>query len=104
MTYLTAHIKQLELKLLHCDPYAYPSTISELLGDAFEEIGSNGHVNSRQSVIEWLLHKEANQRWTLENFRIKQLSDSMSGTDQVKEPSLWIFSSMVIQFLPLLVE
>ena len=77
MDALAAQIEQLELKLLHTDWRANPSVIDELLGEAFEEIGSNGQVSSRQDVVVWLLNKDSDQKWLLQDFRIKLLSNDM---------------------------
>ena len=72
----TAQIKQLELKLLNTDLRANPSVIDELLDNAFEEISNNGQVNTRQQVVTWLLNKDNAQLWSLQNFRIKWLSNN----------------------------
>ncbi len=77
MEQLATLIKQLELKLLHTDMRVNPSVADALLSEEFEEIGNDGRVQSRQAVIEWLLHKDAQQRWSLEDFRIKMLSNDV---------------------------
>jgi len=74
---LATQIMQLELKLLHTDMHAYPAVIDELLDSTFEEIGSDGLAHSRQEVVEWLLHKDGAQQWSLADFRIKSLSNDM---------------------------
>jgi hypothetical protein len=71
---LVDQIKQLELKLLHTDMKATPSLLDTLLAQEFEEIGSNGHVSTRQEVVDWLLNKDPNDRWSLTDFRVKELS------------------------------
>ncbi|HBV21132.1 MAG TPA: DUF4440 domain-containing protein [Nitrosomonas sp.] len=77
MEQLAALIKQLELKLLHTDMRVNPSVADTLLSEEFEEIGNDGRVHSRQAVVEWLLHKDAQQKWSLEDFRVKMLSNDV---------------------------
>ena len=72
---LAAHIQQLELKLLQADLAANPSLIDELLSGDFEEISSNGEVNSRSDVFNWLLSKDQHIQWALTDFRIRVLAD-----------------------------
>jgi|CXWL01.1.fsa_nt_gi hypothetical protein len=74
---ITEHIKQLELKLLQIDLKADPSLIDDLLSDEFEEISSNGQVNSRNDVVHWLFNKDDNIQWSLIDFRIKVLTDGL---------------------------
>jgi hypothetical protein len=71
---ITDQIKRLELKLLHSDMKVSPSLLDTLLANEFEEIGDNGTVNARQDVADWLLNKNAQDRWLLSDFRIKRLS------------------------------
>ncbi|PTN11762.1 DUF4440 domain-containing protein [Nitrosomonas aestuarii] len=77
MEQLAALIKQLELRLLHTDMCVNPSVADALLSERFEEIGNDGRVHSRQAVIEWLLHKDVQQKWSLEDFRVKMLSNDV---------------------------
>ena len=77
MKNIEEHIKQLEQKLLHSDTRANPKILDELLADDFEEIGSIGQISSRKDVINWLVNKEKDIRWSLNEFRIKQLSPDL---------------------------
>ncbi|SER78127.1 hypothetical protein SAMN05421690_10755 [Nitrosomonas sp. Nm51] len=74
---IAAQIKQLELRLLHTDMRVNPTVIDELLDSAFEEIDNNGQINTRQQVVSWLLSKNIAQQWSLQDFRIKRLSNNM---------------------------
>lgn len=76
METIAAQIKQLELKLLHTDMQANPTVIDELLDSTFEEIDNNGQINTRQQVVSWLLSKDNAQQWSLQDFRIKRLSNN----------------------------
>lgn len=67
-------IFDLEEKLLHTDVSANPAILSELLSEDFEEIGSNGKISSREDVINWLMTKDPTKRWSLTEFKIRQLS------------------------------
>ena len=77
MNELEEQIKALEEKLLHSDMAANPNLLDELLCIDFEEIGNTGHVSSRDEVIDWLISKEQNSRWSLTNFRIKPLTANL---------------------------
>jgi hypothetical protein len=77
MNELEKQIKTLEEKLLHSDLAANPHLLDELLGKEFEEIGTSGHVSQRDEVINWLIGKEQNARWSLLNFRIKPLAPDL---------------------------
>ncbi|MGD8567628.1 MAG: DUF4440 domain-containing protein [Gammaproteobacteria bacterium] len=77
MKNIEARIKALEEKLLHSDVRKNPQLLDELVAPEFEEIGSNGKVTSREQVIDWLLTKEQDVRWSLTEFRIRQLSPDM---------------------------
>lgn len=67
-------IRRLEFKLLHSDMKVTPSLLDTLLAKEFEEIGGNGAVSSRQEVADWLLNKNPQNRWSLTDFRVKELS------------------------------
>ncbi|WP_244073263.1 DUF4440 domain-containing protein [Nitrosomonas sp. PY1] len=71
---MTECIQQLELKLLHHDWTENPKSLDQLLSADFEEIDTNGIIHSRSEVIQWLLHKNKAIRWSLDNFRIKLLT------------------------------
>ena len=71
---ITDQIRRLEFKLLHSDMKVRPSLLDELLAKEFEEIGGNGAVNSRQEVVGWLLNKNPQDRWSLTDFRVRELS------------------------------
>lgn len=77
MEQLAIQIKQMELTLLHTDMQANPSLPEELLSEEFEEIGSDGRINSRQAVVEWLMNKDNQLKWSLEDFRVKTLSNDL---------------------------
>lgn len=74
MKTLENQIKSLEEKLLHSDVRSNPEILDELLAEKFEEIGVTGSVTSRQEVIDWLKNKEKHIRWSLDNFRLKQIA------------------------------
>ena len=77
MINIKEHIKSLEEKLLHSDLRKNPEILDEVLGDDFEEIGSIGKVSSRNEVIKWLVTKEKDIKWSLTEFRIKELSPDL---------------------------
>ena len=72
---ITAHVLQLEQKLLHTDWQQTPDLLESLLAPEFEEIGSYGECSSRAEVLDWLLNKNPSEQWLLDNFRIKRLSN-----------------------------
>jgi len=74
---ITDQIRRLEFKLLHSDMKVRPSLLDELLAKEFEEIGGNGAVNSRQEVVGWLLNKNPQDRWSLTDFRVRELSTDL---------------------------
>jgi hypothetical protein len=71
------HIKELEERLLHTDVRKNSIILTELLSDDFEEVGSDGEISTREEVIEWLINKEKNIKWSLNDFRIKELSPEL---------------------------
>jgi hypothetical protein len=71
------HIKELEERLLHTDVRKNSIILTELLSDDFEEVGSDGKISTREEVIEWLINKEKNIKWSLNDFRIKELSPEL---------------------------
>jgi hypothetical protein len=77
MNNIENHIKELEERLLHTDVRENSIIVTELLSDDFEEVGSDGKISSREEVIEWLVNKEENVRWSLNDFRIKELSPDL---------------------------
>ena len=74
---ITDQVRQLELKLLHSDIKVMPSLLDALLATEFEEIGGNGAVNSRQEVVGWLWNKNSQDRWSLTDFRVRELSTDL---------------------------
>jgi len=74
---ITDEIRRLELKLLHSDMNVMPSLLDTLLTKEFEEIGDNGAVSSRQEVVDWLLTKNPQDRWSLTDFKVRELSDDL---------------------------
>ena len=74
---ITEHIKRLELKLLTTNLKGDSALIDELLSDDFEEISSNGQINPRGDVVNWLLGKDNHIQWSLTDFRIKVLTDDL---------------------------
>lgn len=74
MTNIENTIRELEEKLLHPDVRANPSMIKALLSEEFEEIGSNGKISSREDAINWLMTEDPTKRWTLTEFKVRQLS------------------------------
>ena len=68
------HIKELEEKLLHSDVRKNPEILNELLSEDFEEIGSIGKTSSREEVVKWLVTKEKDVKWSLNEFRIRELA------------------------------
>lgn len=70
-------IKELEERLLHEDARSNSETLNKLLADEFEEIGVSGRVTSRKEVIDWLVNKEQNIQWSLDNFQIRLLAPTI---------------------------
>ncbi len=77
MNNIKSHIKELEERLLHTDVRKNPTVLNELLSEEFEEIGSDGKISTREEVIEWLVNKEKNTTWSLNDFKIKELSSQL---------------------------
>jgi len=74
MNNIENHIKELEERLLHTDVRKNSTILNKLLNDEFEEIGSDGKISTRKEVVEWLVNKEKNTIWSLNDFKIKKLS------------------------------
>jgi hypothetical protein len=70
-------IKKLELQLLHSDVRNNPELLNELLSEDFEEIGNIGKVSSREEVVEWLLTKDKDTKWTLNEFRVREITSKI---------------------------
>lgn len=77
MNGIAEQIKQLELKLLHFDLKTEPELINDLLSHDFEEISQSGKINSRRNVVDWLIHKDIHLQWSLNDFRIRMLTDEL---------------------------
>jgi hypothetical protein len=77
MNKILDHIKALEEKLLHSDVRKNPEILNELLSEDFEEIGSSGKISSREQVIHWLITKEKDIQYSLNNFRIRELAPGL---------------------------
>ena len=77
MKELEKHIKSLEDKLLHSDIRRDSQLLNDLLGENFEEVGSNGQISSREEVIDWLVAKEKDAKWLLTRFRIRELAPDL---------------------------
>jgi len=77
MKTLEQHIKQLEERLLHEDARSNPALLDELLGEEFEEIGVAGRITSRDQVIDWLVNKDKNTKWSLDHFQIRELAPTI---------------------------
>ena len=77
MKTIEQQIKVLEEKLLHTDARSNPQILNELLAEEFEEIGASGNIISKEEVIDWLVNKEHNICWSLENFRTRQIADNI---------------------------
>jgi hypothetical protein len=77
MNNIKNHIKKLEEHLLHTEVRKNSTILNELLSDEFEEIGSDGKISTREEVIEWLVNKEKNTTWSLNDFKIKELSPEL---------------------------
>lgn len=77
MKSIKEHIKGLEEKLLHSDIRKNPEILKELISEDFEEIGSIGKISSREEVINWLVTKEKNIKWSLSEFRVRELASDM---------------------------
>ena len=77
MNSIKEHIKNLEEKLLHSDIRKNSKILNELLSDDFEEIGSIGKTSSREEVINWLVTKEKNIKWSLSEFRVRELAPNL---------------------------
>lgn len=71
------HILALEKKLLHSDVRKNPEILNELLSEDFEEIGSIGKTSSREEVVKWLVTKEKDIKWSLNEFRIRELASDL---------------------------
>lgn len=74
MDQLVKKIQGLEERLLHEDMRENPLLLDELLAETLVEIGYSGDMSSREEVIDWLLNKPKNDRWSLSNFCVNLLS------------------------------
>ncbi|MDH5231458.1 MAG: DUF4440 domain-containing protein [Gammaproteobacteria bacterium] len=77
MSELEKTIFQLEERLLLPEVRKNRDRINQLLAPEFEELGSNGKLNSRDAVLDWLLNHELDTRWQLSQFRIRQLTSDI---------------------------
>ena len=77
MNQIELTIKALEEKLLHSDVRKNPEILNELLAEDFEEIGSTGKVSIRDDVVQWLVTKERDARWSLSEFRVRELTPDL---------------------------
>ena len=77
MTDLIQHIKELEESLLRRHTRSDIGTLSALLHDDFEEIGSAGKICKKAEAIEWLLREDDGIQWSLSDFRGRQLADNL---------------------------
>jgi hypothetical protein len=71
------HIKSLEDKLLHSDFDKNPEIVEELLSESFEEIGVLGKISSRKEVIFWLVKKDKDMKWALNDFKVRELTPNL---------------------------
>ena len=78
MSELEVQIKALEEKLQSLDASSAAHLFDELISDDFEEIGGSGEVVKKKDVIEWLMQKEKEDSWSLNDFKVKQLSSSVA--------------------------
>jgi hypothetical protein len=77
METLSQHIKGLEELLLQRHARADSDMLSNLLHDKFEEVGASGSICTKDEAIEWLVREDDDIRWSLTNFRVRQLSDNI---------------------------
>ncbi|MES2604016.1 MAG: hypothetical protein V4603_03705 [Pseudomonadota bacterium] len=69
-----AEMQLLETALLHTDFSLQPQQLELLLADTFAEVSPNGQTSSRAQVSQWLLHKDASQRWQLSQWHVTELA------------------------------
>ena len=74
---LANEIQALEESLLHTDFRHKPQLLDDLLCVDFEEIGPTGSRSNRQAVVAWLLNKDTDARWQFEDFKIRELSNTL---------------------------
>lgn len=74
---LELEMKQLEERLLHSDFRERPELFDGFLSDDFEELSPSGYISSREEVVGWLLKKDAEVRWSLTDFSVRELSDDL---------------------------
>ena len=77
MTTLENLIKHLEERLLQEDIRSNPQILDELLGKEFVEVGVAGSITSREDVIDWLVNKDKNTKWSLDNFQLRVLAPNL---------------------------
>lgn len=70
--------QSLELKLLHTNWQQQAEELEKLLSEQFMEIGPSGRVTSRAAVINWLLHKDADERWSIDELNLHRLSPDIT--------------------------
>jgi hypothetical protein len=103
---LLADMQQLELSLLHTDFRADPAALEDLLAADFVEVAPSGHITSRAEVIDWLLQKDAADRWQLSEFHAAELAKDVrmvryhavrsvpaSASKGARHVSLWRFNA-----------
>ena len=67
----------LEQYLLHSDFSDSPEKLEALIAEAFREVSPNGEVISRESVLNWLIQKDAGWRWEFSNFKVQSLGEDV---------------------------
>lgn len=77
MNQLKYQLKALEEKLLEADLSLHPEIIDELISDDFEEVGDKGKVSSRAEVVSWLIKKDKNLEWVLDEFKLRSLTSEL---------------------------
>ena len=66
----------LEEALLHTRHTDNQNALEAMLAGDFWEVSANGRRSSRAQVLQWLLHKDPEARWQLQNIKVKELGDA----------------------------
>ncbi len=72
-----AEMQACEEGLLHNDFRGSRPVLGKFLADDFIEVSSSGAISIRQSVVEWLLHKDPEARWHLRDLSVTDLAPDL---------------------------
>ncbi len=72
-----AEMQACEEGLLHNDFRGSRPVLEKFLADDFLEVSSSGLVSTRNSVVDWLLHKDPHARWQFRDLTVLELAHDL---------------------------